>query len=54
MRKFKVVNILSGFQNAYDQPQWQVWAIMDDGRRILCEIFKTKKQALDQIKIYKG
>lgn len=33
---------------------WQVWAIMDDDRRIYCGVFKTKAQAQAHIKHLKG
>lgn len=51
---FKIINVLSGFQNSYDASRWQVWTILDDGRSFLCEICRTKKQAQDYIKNYKN
>ena len=54
MQKFKVVNVLSGFQNSYNEPRWQVWTILEDGRSFLCEICKTRKEAQEYIKNYKS
>ena len=47
--KFKIINILDGFQNSYKQNAWQVWALHDDGRRNLCGIFETEQHAQDYI-----
>ena len=48
--QFKIIDILEGFQNSYNDPQYQVWALHDDGRRNLCGIFETEAKAQDYIK----
>jgi len=48
--RYKIVNIMEGFQNSYNDPQYQVWALHDDGQRNLCGIFETEQHAQDYIK----
>jgi hypothetical protein len=43
--RYKIINILDGFQNSYKQNAWQVWALHNDGRRNLCGIFETEQHA---------
>jgi hypothetical protein len=47
--RYKIVNIMEGFQNSYNQMAWQVWVITEDNRRMLCNIFRTRKQAREFI-----
>lgn len=47
--RYKIVNIMEGFQNSYNEMAWQVWALHDDGRRNLCGIFKTEQHAQEYI-----
>ena len=45
MNDYKIVNILDGFQNSYNQAGYQVWTITKSDQRILCGLFYTQKQA---------
>ena len=47
--RYKIINIMEGFQNSYKQNAWQVWALHDDGRRNLCGIFETEAKAQEYI-----
>ena len=50
MIEYKIVDILEGFQNSYNDPQYQLWGITEDNQRMLLGIFRTKKQVENCIK----
>lgn len=48
--RYKIINIMDGFQNSYNQAVYQVWAITKFDQRILCGLFYTQQQAKQYIR----
>ena len=41
--KMRIINIFSGFQNAYNEPGWQLW----DQSKNLIGVYHTREEARD-------